>query len=160
MFRKLQPSKGCPAKSQARWGDHDWAAEAGQRGEGHISEHCRALQAVISVMSTSDVCPDCTQPMNGLGSLLGHRPSFLLKAHRLRIEDLQREAQVLLHEEGTAGGTLLQAGHSDGEGWQVVGAVESFSVATLISKVLIKQVVWGEALGRRMPWECVCPPSV
>lgn len=72
------------------------------------------------------------------GSLLGHHPSFLLKAHRLRIADLQREAWVLLREEGTAGGILL---HSDGEGWQVVGAVESFSVATLISKVLIKQVV-------------------
>lgn len=48
---------------------------------------------------------------------------------------------MLLREEGTAGGILLRAGHSDGEGWQVVGAMESFSMATLISKVLIKQVV-------------------
>lgn len=28
------------------------------------------------------------------------------------------------------------------EGWQVAGAVEPFSVATLISRVLIKQVAW------------------
>lgn len=98
--------------------------------------------------------------MNGLDHrVTSGAPSFLLKAHRLRIEDPQREAQVLLHEEGTAGGTLLQAGHLDGEGWQVVGAMASFSVVTLISKVLIKQVVWREALVRKMPWD-VCVPTL
>lgn len=35
-----------------------------------------------------------------------------------------------------------------------------FSMVTLISKVLIKQVVCREALVRGMPWECVCQPSV
>lgn len=69
--------------------------------------------------------------MNGLGhQVTSGAPSFLLKAHRLRIEDPQREARVLLQEEDTAGGTPLQAGHLGGEGWQVIGAAESLSVVT------------------------------
>lgn len=99
--------------------------------------------------------------MKGLGPwVTSGAPSFLLKAHRLRIEDPQRQAWVPLHEESTAGGSLLQTGGPlDGEGWQVVGTVKSFSVATLISKVLIKQVVWREALGRKTAWG-MCVPTL
>lgn len=57
----------------------------------------------------------------------------------------------MLDEESTAaGGSLPQTRLLDREGWQVVCAVEPFSSATLISKVLIKQVVWREALVRNM----------
>lgn len=161
MFRKLQPSK-MPCKERNRMGQHTPVTIPGQlRQDGEVKVRPQSIAARHMCDGHQGCVPRCV-PMNGLGhQVTSGAPSFLIKAHRLRIEDPQREAWVLLHEEDTAGGTLLQAGHLDGKGWQVVGTVVSFSVATLISKVLIKQVVWREALVKKNAWGCVCasPPS-